>query len=278
MTFRVLAGTPEKEVFNVTLSDPDSWKDVEADLSSVAAPSQQIVLRTESRAKDAVGFWAAPRILPGAQFTRPNVLMYVVCTLRPDHTSLYGYSRDTTPFLKKLGAEGVVFDDAQSQAPWTKPSVASMLTSLYAYTHGLVRDEDTIPKGAATLAEQMRAAGYVTASIVANPFAGRASGLDRGFDEIMEYPVVQRYRTDAVDRGTDSAAINRALKPWISTTAASRFSSSCNPPTRTRPTVRPPTSSAASATPATPRPSTACMASCATSAPTAAAPRSRAPR
>ena len=31
----------------------------------------------------------------------------------------------------------------------------------------------------------------------------------------MEYPVVQRQRTDAVDRGTDSAAINRAIMPWL---------------------------------------------------------------
>ena len=63
--------------------------------------------------------------------------------------------------------------------------------------------------------EQLRAAGYVTASIVANPFAGRASGLERGFDYVMEYPVVQRQRTDSVDRGTDSAAINRAIMPWL---------------------------------------------------------------
>jgi arylsulfatase A-like enzyme len=223
VTFRVLAGSPEKEVFTASLSDPEVWKDVDVDLSGFAGPSQQIVLRTESRAKEAVGFWAAPRIVPGGQSTRPNVLLYVICTLRPDHTSLYGYGRDTTPFLKRLGAEGVVFEDAHSQAPWTKPSVASMLTSLNAYTHGLVRDEDTIPKGAATLAEQLRSAGYLTASIVANPFAGRASGLDRGFDYMMEYPVVQRHRTDAVDRGTDSAAINRALAPWIEHHAGEPF-------------------------------------------------------
>ena len=223
ITFRVLAGAPEREVFSTTISDPNAWKEVEADLSAFAGESRQIVLRTESQADDAVGFWAAPRIASAAASTRPNVLLYVVCTLRPDHTSLYGYARDTTPFLKKLGASGVVFDDAQSQAPWTKPSVASLLTSLNAYTHGLVNDEDTIPKGAATMAEQLRAAGYLTASIVANPFAGRTSGLDRGFDYMMEYPVVQRYRNDAVDRGTDSAAINRAIMPWIAAHAGEPF-------------------------------------------------------
>ena len=215
VTFRVLAGEPGKEIFSATLSDPNVWKDAEVDLSALGGATRQITLRTESRARDAVGFWANPLIASRGPAGRPNILLYVVCTLRADHTSLYGYARDTTPFLKKFGAAGVVFEDCQSQAPWTKPSVASMLTSLNAYTHGLVNDEDTIPKGAVTLAEQLRREGYVTASIVANPFAGRTSGLDRGFDYMMEYPVVQRYRTDAVDRGTDSAAINRAILPWL---------------------------------------------------------------
>ena len=223
VTFRVLVGSPATQVFTTTLSDPEAWKEFDADLSAYGGTTQQVVLRTESPAREAVGFWAAPRITGGPQPGKTNVLMYVVCTLRPDHMSLYGYGRETTPFLKKLGAAGVVFDDCQSQAPWTKPSVASLMTSLNAYTHGLVNDGDTIPKGAVTLAEELRRDGYLTASIVANPFAGRTSGLDRGFDYMMEYPVVQRYRTDAVDRGTDSAAINRAILPWVKAHAGEPF-------------------------------------------------------
>lgn len=215
VAFRVLVGSAEKLVFSATLSDPETWRDYEVDLSAFGGTTQQITLRTESPARDAVGFWAAPLITTSGPKSRPNVLLYVVCTLRPDHTSVYGYQRDTTPFLKRLSASGVVFNDCQSQAPWTKPSVASLLTSLHAYTHGLVNDEDTIPRGAITMAEQFRRSGYITASIVANPFAGRTSGLDRGFDYMMEYPVVQRHRTDAVDRGTDSAAINRVILPWL---------------------------------------------------------------
>ncbi|MGD0578997.1 MAG: sulfatase, partial [Bryobacteraceae bacterium] len=213
--FRILAGPSAAELFSKTLSDPDRWEDAEADLSAYAGTTAHIVLETSTKAADAVGFWANPLVLSRTLPRRPNVLLYVVCTLRPDHTSLYGYSRETTPFLKQLGASSVVFDDAVAQASWTKASVPSILTSLQAYTHGLVDEADTIPRGAITLAEQLRAAGYVTASIVANPFAGRASGLDRGFDYVMEYPVVQRQRTDAVDRGTDSAAINRAILPWL---------------------------------------------------------------
>ncbi len=215
VTFRVLAGAGKRELLRRDVSDPDRWEDEEVDLSAYSGTTAHIVLETGSAAPSAVGFWADPRVVGRTLARRPNVLLYVVCTLRPDHTSLYGYGRDTTPFLKKLGASSVVFDDAIAQAPWTKASVPSLITSLQAWTHGLVRESDTIPRGAKTLAEQLRAAGYTTASIVANPFAGRASGLDRGFDYVMEYPVVQRQRTDRVDRGTDSAAINRAILPWL---------------------------------------------------------------
>jgi arylsulfatase A-like enzyme len=142
------------------------------------------------------------------------VLVYMIDTLRADRTSLYGYARDTTPFLKRLGAQGVVFDDCHVQSTWTKPSVASMMTSLYSVTHGIHQETDMIPKGASTLAEQLRAAGYVTASIVSNPFAGRMTGLDRGFDYVSEFPAVKRHNSEA-QRATDSEALNGLLLPWL---------------------------------------------------------------
>jgi choline-sulfatase len=215
VTLRILAGPSNTELFSRSVRNPETWEDAEVDLSKYAGTNQKFTFQTESDTRDAVGLWANPLVVSKAPKSHPNILLYVVCTLRPDHMSLYGYGRDTTPFLSKLGASAVVFDDAQAQAPWTKPSVASLMTSMHAYAQKLVNDTDTIPKGAATLAEHLRAAGYVTASIVANPFAGRTSGLDRGFDYMFEYPVVQRNRTDAVDRGTDSAAINRAIMPWL---------------------------------------------------------------
>ena len=140
----------------------------------------------------AVGLWANPLLSTRLPKARPNVLIYMIDTLRADHASLYGYKRDTTPFLRKLAATGVVFDDCQSQATWTKASVASLFTSIYSYTHGIFNDYDTIPKGAVTLAEQMREAGYVTANISASPWAGKITGLQRGFDYMLEFPVVQR--------------------------------------------------------------------------------------
>jgi arylsulfatase A-like enzyme len=215
VTFRIVTGASNTELYAKTLDNPDTWEDAEVDLSAYEGRNIKLAFQTSSAAHGAVGLWANPLMTTIVPKDRPNVLLYLVCTLRPEHTSLYGYARDTTPFLKKLGASSVVFDDCQAQATWTKPSVASMMTSLYSFNHGIIKETDTIPKGAATMAEQLRAAGYVTASMVANPFAGRTTGLDRGFDYIMEYPVVHRYREDSSDRGTDSAALNHLVLPWL---------------------------------------------------------------
>jgi arylsulfatase A-like enzyme len=213
VTFRVQVSG--KELYSKTVSTASAWEDADVDLSAYGGKNLKLVLRTESSQEGAVGLWANPLLTTRLSKARPNVLIYMIDTLRADHASLYGYKRDTTPFLRKLAATSVVFDDCQAQATWTKPSIASLLTSIYSYTHGIFNDYDTIPKGAATLAEQLRNAGYVTANIAASPWAGKITGLQRGFDYVMEFPVIQRHRTDTADRGTDSAALNKVVFPWL---------------------------------------------------------------
>jgi arylsulfatase A-like enzyme len=213
ITFRVTADS--KDLYTKIVADADAWEDADVDLAAYSGKNVKLTLVTSTEKAGAVGLWANPLLTTKSPKNRPNVLIYLIDTERADHTSLYGYARDTTPFLNKLGSQGLVFEDSQVQAPRTKQSTASLMTSLYSYTHGIIHDYDTIPKGATTLAEQLRAAGYVTASIVANPFAGRITGLDRGFDYLQEWAVVQRYRTDAHDRGTDSEAVNEIAFPWL---------------------------------------------------------------
>jgi arylsulfatase A-like enzyme len=215
VTFRVLAGPGGDAVFKQTIADPTAWTDAEVDLASYAGTTTRIVFETTAAKQGAVGLWANPLLTAKTPKDRPNVLVYLVCSLRPDYTSLYGYTRDTTPFMKRLGAAGVVFEDAQAQAPWTKASVPALMTSMYSYTLGLRHDTDIIPRGAVPLAESLRAAGYVTASIITNPFVGKASGLNRGCDYLMEYPVVHNQRKEDEDRGTDSAALNKVAIPWL---------------------------------------------------------------
>ena len=58
--------------------------------------------------------------------------------MRWDHTSLAGYARNTTPVLAEIAQRGVVFENAYTAAPWTYPSVVSILTGLYPNRHRAV--------------------------------------------------------------------------------------------------------------------------------------------
>ncbi len=213
ITFRVVADS--KELYAKTLADPDTWEDAEVDLASYAGQNIKLVFQTAAEKQGTVALWANPLLITKGPQNPPNVLLYMIDTLRADHTSLYGYARGTTPTLKRLGAQGLVFDDCTVQATWTKPSVASLMTSLYSFTHGIIHDDDTIPIGSTTMAEQLRSAGYVTASVLANPLAGRISGLQRGFDYVSEWQVVERYLSQTEDRATDSAAVNKVVFRWL---------------------------------------------------------------
>ncbi len=67
---------------------------------------------------------------------QPNILLLTVDCLRPDHTSVYGYARPTTPQLAAFAREAWVFENAFSTSAWTSPGIVSMLTGYYPPVHG----------------------------------------------------------------------------------------------------------------------------------------------
>jgi hypothetical protein len=119
--FRVLTDG-SRELYTNTITDPDAWVDANLDLASYAERNVKLAFETSAEKPGAVALWANPLMSTEAPKRRPNVLIYMIDTLRADHSSLHGYARDTTPYLKKLGAQGLVFEDCQVQATWTKPS------------------------------------------------------------------------------------------------------------------------------------------------------------
>ena len=118
---------------------------------------------------------------------QPNILLITMDTVRADHTSLYGYERETTPHLKEFAREATVYDRAIASEAFTLPSHASMFTGLYPSWHGAtVRPEHPWGPGLTsdvpTLAGILKGAGYWTAETAANyGYLGKASGLTEGF-------------------------------------------------------------------------------------------------
>jgi arylsulfatase A-like enzyme len=112
----------------------------------------------------------------------PNVVLITLDTVRPDHLSLYGYSRPTSPNLDRWARQGVVFDNAVSASSWTLASHASIFTGLLPHQHGAdwARPLDT---SRWTLAEVLRSRGYATAGFTSNLEYGEAGwGLGQGFE------------------------------------------------------------------------------------------------
>jgi len=66
-----------------------------------------------------------------------NVLMIVPDAFRADNLHCYGYPKETSPFLDKLASEGVLFKNTISTSSHTLPGIASILTGLTPFTHGL---------------------------------------------------------------------------------------------------------------------------------------------
>lgn len=81
----------------------------------------------------------APPAEARAEPRAPSVVFYLIDTCRADRMSLYGNERETTPFLDSLAGRSIVFERCYSQAPWTKPSMASILTSRYPSETGIQR-------------------------------------------------------------------------------------------------------------------------------------------
>ncbi len=116
---------------------------------------------------------------------RPNVLFIVIDTLRADRLGCYGAERDTSPAIDALAADAVRFERAYATAPWTQPSVASMLTGLYPSRHGLQRP-GPLPADVVPLAERLRAHGYATAAVVSHTLIGHRVDFHRGYERFDE--------------------------------------------------------------------------------------------
>jgi arylsulfatase A-like enzyme len=106
----------------------------------------------------------------------------MVDTLRADHLNSYGYIKPTSPHLSAFADEAVQFDAAFAQASWTRPSVASLLTSLPPSAHKVMYKPDRLPESVTTLAEAFEEKGYNTGGLVTNyniaPYFNFAQGFD----------------------------------------------------------------------------------------------------
>ncbi|HEX2872295.1 MAG TPA: sulfatase-like hydrolase/transferase [Polyangiaceae bacterium] len=121
--------------------------------------------------------------------TNQNVVVVTIETLRHDHASFLRPGRDTTPTLRALAPESLVFERMYSAAPFTRLAVASLFSS---YAPSEIEWLPQAPEkrmrrlGPTTpwFPEMLRARGYETIAVLTDFSAftpQEDAGFERGF-------------------------------------------------------------------------------------------------
>lgn len=126
-------------------------------------------------------------------------MLICIDTFRQDKVGAYGNKKGLTPHIDRLAADGILFENAVANAPWTLPSFASLYTSLYPSTHRAGEHSNLPPErgkktraplglseSALTLAEILKANGFKTACFHNNAFLSHRFNMNQGFNRIRQ--------------------------------------------------------------------------------------------
>jgi arylsulfatase A-like enzyme len=148
--------------------------------------------------------------------TKANILIVVLDALRAASMSCYGYERETTPGLDDFASRNIFFKHCYTNATWTIPSHASMLSGLYLSQHRLENTQqnrrfhpDIVP-----LPVALARAGYRTAAFSHNRLFGPAHYFDY-FDEFYDldrWPAKLSLMQGARQRGRWPGAASTAIR------------------------------------------------------------------
>ncbi len=117
-----------------------------------------------------------------------NIVIITIDTLRADHLGMYGYFRETSPFLDAFAEECVWFQNCFAPMATTLPSHLSLLTGVYPLEHGVMGNVQDggrpyIPSPLLrSLPEAAQLSGFETAAFISAVPLKSHSGIQSGFD------------------------------------------------------------------------------------------------
>jgi arylsulfatase A-like enzyme/Tfp pilus assembly protein PilF len=146
-----------------------------------------------------------------------------VDTLRADRVSCYDDSHLKTPHIDSLAERGVLFSRAYANTPTTLPSHANILLGVSPLYHGVHENQHFVVRPEfLSLAEHLKAAGYVTGAFVGAFPLDKKFGLDQGFDVYDdEYGHRSSERIVDLERRAEDV-VSKAL-PWVKSQSSPWF-------------------------------------------------------
>jgi arylsulfatase A-like enzyme len=152
---------------------------------------------------------------PSFDDPRPDIVLIVVDTLRADHLGAYGYVRETSLNIDALAARGALFEAAWGAAPWTLPSIMSIMTSRYPSGHRVENDGLRLESHIPTLAQTFEAAGYATGGFVSHIYVTETFGFSRGFQRFEDFDLDDpAYQLEA-GMEPDATRVTDAARLWL---------------------------------------------------------------
>ena len=104
---------------------------------------------------------------------RPDIILIVLDSLTARDMQVYGYHRDTTPFISEWAKDAAVFQKSYSSANWTTPGVMSMMTGQRPWTHRIWYQTlfSPVQKYEKNVPAMLRENGYDVYGFIQNPCA-----------------------------------------------------------------------------------------------------------
>ena len=111
----------------------------------------------------------------------PNVLLLVLDSTRVQNTSLYGYERNTTPFLQDFTSRATQYTQARSSGINSIASHVSIFTGYHVEEHQATSHAARINPETTIWSELENEHGYETGLFTSNPVVARSSNLSNCF-------------------------------------------------------------------------------------------------
>jgi arylsulfatase A-like enzyme len=187
------------------------WRDFRLPLEGKENETCRVVFRSSE------AFFVGPLEVIAAAPVRNNVLIFLIDTLRLDHLHCYGYDKETSPNIDRFAEESVKFTRLTPQSSWTRPSVASLLTSTYPNVHGAQDRDDIMRTNLPTLAGHLSRHGYETHMLVANANVLPEWGIGHEFFryvDLSRHDLGNTRDQRVVDAAIETAG-NAAGRPWF---------------------------------------------------------------
>jgi len=132
---------------------------------------------------------------------KPNVLMFMIDSLRPDRLGCGGNRSARTPNIDSLAARGTFMQNCFCPMPSSVPSRATVLTGRFPHAHGVRINDMSLPPKEITLPQLLAASGYTTA---ATPMV--YPGQEKGFSHVQP---MARFSQDALSLPKDERSSHR---------------------------------------------------------------------